>query len=514
MAYRHRHSIILDQVPSLMVKNIITILLFSAMSLPAASQRALSLDSCRAMALRNNKQINIARLKQDVALNTRKAARTKYLPHVDVMGGYEFMSKEISILNDGQKNVLDNLGNITAEQIGGTMSSAISDMMNQGIITQQTAEALGRIAGKTGESLSQIGNGVGQSIRDAFRTDTRNIFTASVMLSQPIYMGGRIVAANKIADISEMIAADDVKNKMQNTVYDIDNAYWTVVSLRHKEKLAVSYLELVEKLSEDVRKMIREGVATRADGLKVDVKVNEAEMQLTQVENGVSLAKMLLCQLCGMPISKDITLEDEEKDCITGQEDMPIANAEEAKENRLELKMLKNAIEINRQKTNITRAEYLPQVALTAGYLVTNPNLYNGFEKKFSGVWNVGVIVKMPVWNWFEGSYKIRASKTATSMTMMELEEASEKVELQVNQGAFRVSEADKRLRMAEKNTENAEENLRCANLGFKEGVMDVTDVMTAQTAWLQAKSQKIDAEIDVKLTRTDMKKILGETLY
>jgi len=466
------------------------------------------------MALRNNKQINIAMLKQDIALNTRKAIRTKYLPHVDVMGGYEFMSKEISILNDGQKNLLGNLGTTTADKIGSTMSSVISDMAGQGLISQQTAQALGQIAGKASASIQQAGNNMGQSIRDAFRTDTRNLFSASIMLSQPIYMGGRIVAANKIASISEQLAADDLHNKKQNTVYDIDNAYWTVVSLKHKENLAVSYLKLVEKLSDDVRKMIREGVATRADGLKVDVKVNEAEMQLTQIEDGVSLAKMLLCQLCGLPINKDITLEDEEKDHISEQGTMPVANAETAKENRRELKMLEKAIEINKQKTNITRAEYLPQIALTAGYLITNPNIYNGFEKKFSGVWNAGIIIKMPVWSWFENSYKIKASKTATSIAMLELEEAREKIELQVNQSSYKMSEAAKRLSMAKKNTEHAEENLRCANLGFKEGVMDVTDVMAAQTAWLQAKSQNIDAEIDVKLTQINMKKILGETLY
>ena len=97
---------------------------------------------------------------------------------------------------------------------------------------------------------------------------------------------------------------------------------------------------------------------------------------------------------------------------------------------------------------------------------------------------------------------------------MLELDEAREKVELQVNQSSFKVSEANKRLNMANKNTERADENLRCANLGFKEGVMDVTDVMTAQTAWLQARSQKIDAEIDVKLSQLNLKKVLGESLY
>ena len=63
----------------------------------------------------------------------------------------------------------------------------------------------------------------------------------------------------------------------QNVLYDIDQAYWLVVSLKQKQRLAESYLKLVKKLDEDVNKMIKEGVATRADGLKVDVKVNEAE---------------------------------------------------------------------------------------------------------------------------------------------------------------------------------------------------------------------------------------------
>lgn len=484
------------------------------MPLSAAAQQTLSLDSCRAMALRNNKQINMARLKQDVALNTRKTARTKYLPHVDVMAGYEFMSKEISILNDEQKGALGNLGTSSAEKVGSMMQTAISDMVNQGLITPQTAGALGQIASNAGAGMQQLGNTIGKSISDAFRTDTRNIFTASVMLTQPIYMGGRIVAANKIADMSEKLAADNLRNQMQSTVFDVDNAYWTVISLRHKEHLANNYLDLVKKLREDVRKMIREGVATKADGLKVDVRVNEAEMQLTQVQNGVTLSKMLLCQLCGLPVSDEITLADEAAENITTGQTTPTADVEAAKENRTELKMLKNSIEISKQKTNITRAEYLPQVALTAGYLVTNPNLYNGFEKKFSGVWNVGIMVKMPVWNWFESNYKIRASKTATNIAMLEYEEACEKVELQVNQSSFKVKEADKRLAMAKKNIEHAEENLRCANLGFKENVMDVTDVMAAQTAWLQANSQKIDAEIDVKLSQTNLKKVLGETLY
>lgn len=64
--------------------------------------------------------------------------------------------------------------------------------------------------------------------------------------------------------------------------------------------------------------MINEGVATKADGLSVRVKVNEAEMTLTKVEDGLSLARMLLCQLCGIDLSSPITLADE------NMEDIPL----------------------------------------------------------------------------------------------------------------------------------------------------------------------------------------------
>ena len=63
---------------------------------------------------------------------------------------------------------------------------------------------------------------------------------------------------------------------------------------------------------------------------------------------------------------------------------------------------------------------------------------------------------------------------------------------------------------MAKASTDRAEENLRTANLGFREGVISSTTVIEAQTAWLQAKSQKIDAEIEVKLSQVNLQKALG----
>lgn len=486
------------------------ILLLVASVSAVGSAQTLSLDSCRAMALRNNKTLSMSRLKLEAARNVTKAARTKYLPKVDVVGGYEYMSKQVSLLNDNQKTALTSLGTSLSTGLGPDVTAAITELAQKGVISAEQATQFGNLFSKMGTSMGGAINQVGQHIVDALDTDTHNLFVVSAILRQPIYMGGSITAANRIARISEQLAANDIASTTQATLYSIDNTYWTVVSLRHKLRLANSYLDLLTKLNSDVHKMISEGVATRADGLKVDVKVNEAEMTVTQAENGLSLAKMLLCQLCGLPVGSDITLAEEGCDNLTVPAAQDEADAEAALENRPELKMLQNAVDISSQTTTIVRAAFLPQVALTGGYLLTNPSIYNGFENKFSGVWNVGVMVRIPVWNWCEGTYKVRASKIATSIAALELADAREKIELQVNQSNYKVKESERRLSMAEKNVQRAEENLRCANLGFKEGVLQSTEVMEAQTAWLQAQSQRIDAKIDRILSQLSLRKSLG----
>jgi outer membrane protein TolC len=480
-------------------------------TLTAGAQQVLSLEECRQLALQNNKQLGVTRVKQEMALNLRKAARTNYLPKVDVIGGYEFFSREISILNKDQKNTFANLGTTAMTGVGEHLSSTLTSLVQQGLIKPEMAQQLGALMGQMGQPIAQLGNQIGEKINDAFKTDSRNMFAASVMLRQPIYMGGAITAANRMAEINQELAANEEQGMVQNTLKSIDDIYWTVVSLKQKQKLANSYRDLVQKLDDDVHKMISEGVATRATGLKVDVSVNEADMQVTQVEDGVALAKMLLCQLCGLPVDTDIVLADEGKDVLPMTDDVVDDGNEAAYANRNELKMLENAVQMSEQATKLVRAAFLPQVALTGGYMLSNPNLYNGFERKFAGVWNVGVLLRVPVWNWFEGQYKVRASRAATTIAAMELDDAREKIGLQLEQCRFKMKEAQKRLAMATKNLSSADENLRCANVGFREGVIEATDVMAAQTAWQQAQTQKIDAEVEVKLAQVALKQAMGK---
>ena len=469
--------------------------------LPMKGQETLSLDSCRTLALANNKTLLMSNEKVNAAHYQRKAAFANFLPKISAAGGYIRTSRELSLLSDAQKSTLSGLGT------------------SLGTPLQQAAEAISKIYPQLGGSLAALGesltgalNNAGTAVVDALRTDTRNMYAGTLTLTQPLYMGGKIRAYNKITQYAEALARQQHYSGMQEVILSTDQAYWQVVSLANKQRLAESYLALLQKLESDVDKMIAEGVATKADGLSVKVKVNEAEMTLTKVNDGLNLARMLLCQLCGLDLSAPIRLQDEtEQDLAPNVVPTRDINMEAVYANRPEIRSLELATNIYRQKINVARADYLPSLALIGGYIATNPSVFNSFENKFKGMWNVGVTLSLPIWHWGEGIYKVKAAKAEARIAQYQLQDAREKIELQVNQSAFQVREAAKKLAMAEKNLEKADENLRYANLGFEEGVIPASNVLEAHTAWLSAQSERIDAQIDVKLTELYLMRATGQ---
>ena len=324
------------------------------LSFPMKAQEALSLDSCRALAISNNKELLISQEKINAAHYQRKAAFTNYLPNISASGGYMRSQKELSIISDAQKGALSGLGT----SLSGPLQQAAQ------VIAQLHPELAGQLPA-LGQSLVGALDGAGQSLVDAFRTDTRNMYAGALTLTQPLYMGGKIRAYNKITKYAEELARQQHNTGMQEVILSTDQAYWQVVSLAHKKKLAEGYLKLLQKLDSDVDKMIAEGVATKADGLSIKVKVNEAEMTLTKVTDGLSLARMLLCQLCGLDLSTPVMLTDEQKEDLapTTPENGAI-DINNVYATRPEVRSLELATQIYKQKVNVTRSEYLPSIAL------------------------------------------------------------------------------------------------------------------------------------------------------
>lgn len=438
------------------------------------AQRMLTLEECRNLAIQNNKELQISGEKIKMADNEKKAAFTKYFPQLSANGAYMWNQKDINLLDMG------------------ALSSSLSS-------------SLGGLA-----QLPMIQH-LMSGVNDMQHLDVQNIWVGNVSLVQPVFMGGKIVNYNQITKFAKQLAESMNNLQLQDLIYKTDETYWQVISLVNKKKLADAYVDLLRKMDSDVTAMIYEGVATEADGLSVKVKLNEAEMAQTKVENGLALTRMLLAQICGLSLEEDLSLADEKLDNFPVETTQASADLNEAFMNRNELRSLDLATKIYKRKERIALAEMLPNVALAANYFVTNPNVFNGFKNDFAGMFNVGVMVKVPLSGWWEGTYRRNSAKAETRIKTLEWQDAREKIELQVNQSVYKVNEAGKKLIASSRNMENAEENLRRANFGFEEGIIPALNLMEAQTAWVSARSSLIDAQIEVKLTEVYLSKALGK---
>ena len=438
------------------------------------AQRMLTLEECRNLAIQNNKELQISGEKIKMADNEKKAAFTKYFPQLSANGAYMWNQKDINLLDMG------------------ALSSSLSS-------------SLGGLA-----QLPMIQH-LMSGVNDMQHLDVQNIWVGNVSLVQPVFMGGKIVNYNQITKFAKQLAESMNNLQLQDLIYKTDETYWQVISLVNKKKWADADVEGLRKMDSDVTAMIYEGVATEADGLSVKVKLNEAEMAQTKVENGLALTRMLLAQICGLSLEEDLSLADEKLDNFPVETTQASADLNEAFMNRNELRSLDLATKIYKRKERIALAEMLPNVALAANYFVTNPNVFNGFKNDFAGMFNVGVMVKVPLSGWWEGTYRRNSAKAETRIKTLEWQDAREKIELQVNQSVYKVNEAGKKLIASSRNMENAEENLRRANFGFEEGVIPALNLMEAQTAWVSARSSLIDAQIEVKLTEVYLSKALGK---
>ncbi len=119
-------------------------------------------------------------------------------------------------------------------------------------------------------------------------------------------------------------------------------------------------------------------------------------------------------------------------------------------------------------------------------------------------------MLTVPLWHWGGNYNKYRAAKSQTAAQKLLLEDMEEKVSLQVNQAQYSYNEAFKTYNMTQSNMKSAEENLQNAQYAFKEGVLTTDDVLAAQTAWLKAKSEVIDAQIGIRLCHTYLSKVTG----
>ena len=439
---------------------ITTVVLSMGLKTEAQSQALMSLEQCRELALEHNKQIQMAQADAVASDYLVQSAKTKYLPRIDFAGGW---------INPGDRPLRPFAINFN-------------------------------IPGVTPQGLSIP--------LDFISVAPKEVYTGGFILRQPIFMGFKIVEANKIARYTSELLHEKVKMEEADVLASVDEAFWRVISVQEKVTLAQTYKSLLDHLGQDLENLYDEGMTTRNEVLKVQVKKNEVELSLVKAENGLELSKMLLGQIIGVDanqIELDTGIISEEQ---LSSRLLALTNNDTIE--RAEIVMLRNKLAITESARKMVKSQFLPNIFLTAGYNWTQPNLYKGSQNNFGGDWMIGVGVQIPVLTWGDRLHQVHMADQQVAKAKLELQDSQEKINLQIQQNRFKHAEALKRMELTKLSKEQAEENLRITKNSLLEGMNSIRDILEAQVMWEKASSADIDARVEAAVTLSQLEKSTG----
>ena len=450
-----------------------------------------TLAACREMALTQGAATRSHQEAMKAAEYNRKAALAVMFPRVSANAAYMWNSQDAHLLANQMQF---NFGTATVNA-DGTASFAWNKQSHFPTIQEDLGQ---RIA----DAYQQVYN--------TMTIDMTHIVVAHVGITQPIYTGGRLTQLYRIAQSTERMAALKANTKHDDIIASVDEAYWRVISVEQKKKLADNYFNLLCKLEGDVTELVSEGLATQSDLLKVRTKRGEAEVKKLQADNGLTLSRMALAQICGLPLNATFHLDD------SGLTETTLAtnniDAEAAAANRTELQLLQEAERIARSNQKLAAAGLQPTIVASAGYIYTNPNADNGIRSdwKGHGFFSAGVVVNVPIAH-ADDILRYKAAKHAANAVALEVEETREKLTLQTTQANQKLMESQQKIALAQLTCNNATEVLRMAQESFASGMISSSELMQAQTAWLSAASDLVDAQTEAKVNDTKLRKYTGQ---
>jgi multidrug efflux pump subunit AcrB/outer membrane protein TolC len=445
-------------------KSIPVIILFVMIgtSLPSVSQvqnRTLSIDSCKTLALNNNKTIKNADFDVQASLETKKGAFTNYFPKVSASA---IAMKSADYL------------------IKGTIPSMNLPVYDGNLANLASATQFAYIPEIPINAL-----------------DYMNM--ASITITQPIFTGGRIINGNKLAKIGYEVNRQKKMMSTTEVLVKTENLYWNAVALQNKLTTLNGYEMLLNQLLSDVNVAIKAGLAQRSDLLKVQLKLNEVKMNKMKLGNGISLSTRALCQHIGIPYDSTLVLVQP-----LAPTALPQYENADAVKNRYEYQLLNKALEAEKLQKRMVLGEYLPQVALVGVGYTTDVMK----TTKTSAM--ALVSVSIPISDWWGGSHKIKESQIKIQQANNKLNETTELLNLQIEQAKNELNETRFQIITSQASIDQSKENLKVVNDNYKAGVSSISDLLEAQALFQDAKNQFSDAVCMYKIKVANYRSVTG----
>jgi len=463
-----------------------------------------TLQQCRQMAQEASHNTELRQESMEAARLNQQAALAAMFPKLSVNASYMWNSKSPAILSNELRTSFGT-ARIGADGTGSFDWSETSLFNQLSQDTRTLPDAHARVDALGAEVGGMIANAY-QELYYALHPDMTHVVVGQVGLTQPIYVGGRLKALYDIATTAKNVAEIESDSKQKELIVNVDEAYWRVVNVEHKKKLANQYYDLLVTLESNVNELVNEGLATKSDLLKVKAKRGEAEVKKMQAENGLVLSKMALCQIIGLPLQTEFVLDDQGLEDIQLHDTLTITD--ELINARSEVQLLDQAEKVAKSNVRLMSAGLQPNIIAQANYIYTNPNLDNGFSNdwKGTGFFNAGVVVNIPIVH-ADDILRLKAAKHEANVVSLKRDEAKELLTLQITQANQKVLEAQQKVAMTEMQVKNAEEVLRFAQEAFEAGMATASDLMQAQTAWQAACADHIDAEVEAQVAETKFKR-------
>ena len=415
------------------------------------------------LALKNNKAIKNAEFDVQSSMETKKAAFTNYFPKVSAMG---MAMKSADYL------------------IKGTIPSMNLPVYDGNLASLANVSQYAYIPNIPINALNYIN-------------------MASISVTQPLFAGGRIVNGNKLAKLGYEVNRQKKLMSTSDVLVKTENLYWNTIALQDKLTTLNSYEKLLNQLLSDVSVSVKAGLAQRSDLLKVQLKLNEVEMNKLKLENGISLSTRALCQHIGIDYDSTVVLV---QPLVPTELPLQASNENsDAVKNRHEYQLLNKALEAEKLQKKMVLGEYLPQVALGGmGYI-------SDVENKTSSNAMAYVSVSVPISDWWGGSHKLKESQIKIQQASNKLSETTELLNLQIEQSKNELNETKFQIKTSQASIDQSKENLKVVNDNYKAGVSSISDLLEAQALYQDAQNQFSDAVCMYKIKVANYRSAIGK---
>lgn len=338
-----------------------------------------------------------------------------------------------------------------------------------------------------------------------------NNYNMKVTIQQPLFTGYKLQRNADIAEYAASASQSDYDKDKSDLIFNIKNAYWNLSQAIELQRVVDENVGQMKAHLKDVQSWQGQGMITVNDVLKVQVQLSDSQLRQIDVKNNVQLARISFNSLLGLPLNTEIELTTNVRQEPRSFSSLD-ALIQQALDRRPELKSMEYKVKAGDAAVAIARSNWFPQVYLSGNYYSSRPNQrVFPTQDAFKDTWDLGVGVSFDIWNWGTTVHQTDQAKAQLSQAEDGLAQLKDGVTLDVTRNYLNLGRAKERIGVAEQEVKQAEENYRVTSAKFKEGLALNTDLLDAEVAQLQAKTNYTQSLVDYEVAEAGLERAIGE---